>query len=73
MKTLLASVFALAMLGATAASADVGVGVHVGGVGVHAGVGGDHYDRGRRHHHRRCVRWGWRNHHQVRYCRQWSW
>jgi len=71
MKTLLASIFALSMLGATAASADVGVGVHVGGVGVHAAIGGDdHHDRG---HYRHCSTWGWHNHHHGRYCRRWSW
>jgi hypothetical protein len=42
MKSIIASVFAVALLGATAASAQVGVGVHVGGVGVHAGVGVHH-------------------------------
>ena len=71
MKTLIASVFALSLLGATAANAEVGVGVHVGGVGagVHMGTD-DHHDRGR---HRRCHTWGWRNHHHDRYCRHWGW
>ena len=69
MKKLIASVFALTLLGAaasTTAEAQVGAGVHVGdvGVGVHVGV---------HHHHRRhvCGTWGWRNH--ARYCRRWYW
>ncbi len=40
----------------TAANADVGVGVHIGGVGAGVHLGG--------HHHRHCH---WRHHH--RYCR----
>ena len=68
MKKLIASVFALSLLGATAAQAEVGVGVHVGGVGVHVGAGG-HHDRG--YHHRRCHSWGWHRHHRDRYCRGW--
>lgn len=73
MKTLVASLFALSLLGgtslltATAANA-AGVGVHVGGAGVHIHLG----DRHRGYHHRRhCVRWGYRHH--QRYCRRWSW
>jgi len=68
MKFLAASVLALGLLGATAANAEVGVGVHVGGVGagVHMGIG-DHH-RGH-HRHRHCVRWS-RHHHT---CRQWGW
>jgi hypothetical protein len=39
MKPIIASIFALALLGAATASAqDVGVGVHVGGAGVSVGV-----------------------------------
>jgi hypothetical protein len=66
MKTVIASIFAVALLGATAASAEVGVGVHVGGVGagVHVGV----HDV---HHARRCRTWGWRNHHREHYCVRW--
>ena len=70
MKSLAASVFALVLLGTTAATADVGAGVHVGnvGVGAHIGVGdGDH------HRHHRCGSWGWRNHHHDRFCRRWYW
>jgi hypothetical protein len=52
MKTLFASVLALALLGSTAASASI-IGVHVGPVGLHIG----------HHHHHHC---GWRHHH--RYC-----
>jgi hypothetical protein len=52
MKTLLASIFALTLLG-TAANAAI-VGVHVGGVGVGVGVHGHshHY----RHHYTRRHR-----------------
>ena len=65
MKMLVASIFALTLLGTTAASADlIGVGVHVGGVGVGAHLGGDGY-----HHHRHCHGWGYRHH--QRYCRGW--
>lgn len=61
MKTIIASLFALTLLGTTAASADVlGVGVHVGGIGVGAHIGG---------HHRHCHGWGYHHHH--RYCRGW--
>jgi hypothetical protein len=58
MKILVASLFALSLLGATAASADgIGAGVHIGpvGVGVHAGA-----------RHRHCG--GWDHHHR---CRHW--
>ncbi len=52
MKTLIASIFALTLLGAGAADAAV-VGVHVGGIGVGVGVGhGHHY----RHHYVRRHR-----------------
>jgi hypothetical protein len=50
MKTLFASVLALALLGATTAGADV-VGVHVGPVGVGVGI---HHHCHWRHHHRHC-------------------
>ncbi|MEJ0028781.1 MAG: hypothetical protein WDN01_22365 [Rhizomicrobium sp.] len=73
MKILIASIFALGLLGATAATpatAAVGVGVHIGGVGagVHLGIG----DRNRHRYHsrRHCVSWGYRHH--QRYCRRWS-
>ncbi len=62
MKTFVATLFALTLLGTTAASADVGLGVHIGGLGagVNLGVHG---------HHRHCHGWGYRHHH--RYCRGW--
>lgn len=64
MKILLASIFALTLLGSTAASADIlGVDVHVGGIGAGAHIGGGH------HHYRHCHGWGHRHHH--RYCRSW--
>jgi hypothetical protein len=64
MKTLIASVFALTLLGTTAASADLlGVGVHIGGVGADAHIGGGY------HHHRHCHGWGYHHHH--RFCRGW--
>jgi hypothetical protein len=59
MKTVLATVLAIALMGASAASA---AGVRVGD--VHIGVGG--------HHHRHCSAWGWHNHHHDRYCRTWG-
>jgi hypothetical protein len=46
MKTLIASIFALALLGTSAADAAI-IGVHVGGIGV--GIGGHH---GHYHHYR---------------------
>jgi hypothetical protein len=61
MKTLIVSIFALTLLGTTAASAGIGLGVHVGGIGVGAHIGG--------HHHRHCTRWS-RHHHT---CRSWGW
>lgn len=67
MKSLAASVFALVLLATTAASAEVGAGVHVGNVGVGAHIAiGDHP------HHRHCGSWGWRNHHHDRFCRRWN-
>jgi len=81
MKILIASIFSLSLLGATAASADVGVGAHVGdvGAGVHVGTDDEHHDRdhrddrGYQHRHRHCVSWGYHysDHHRVRYCRHW--
>lgn len=63
MKTLIASIFALTLIGATATNAEgVGAGVHIGGVGVGIHVGG---------HHRHCASWGWRHHHSERFCRAW--
>ena len=66
MKKMIALLFGLALIGASAANAGIGIGAHVGSVGVHVGVG---------HHHRsapHCVAWGWRHHHQGRYCVRWS-
>jgi hypothetical protein len=53
MKTLIASIFALTLLGAGAADAAI-VGIHVGGIGVGVGVHGHghHY----RHHYVRRYR-----------------
>ena len=67
MNKLIVSILALSLMGATAASADVGAGVHVGpvGVGAHVGI----HDN---HHARECASWGWRHHHHDRYCRRWS-
>jgi hypothetical protein len=70
MKTIIASVFAVALIGASAANAQVHVGVHVGG--VHVGVGAHTYHRPVYHrpayhpvyHARHC--W-WSNHRH--YCR----
>jgi len=49
--TLFASVFALALLGASVSSAAI-IGVHVGPVGV--GIGGHHCHWHHHHHHRHC-------------------
>ena len=49
MKTLIASIFALTLLGAGVADAAV-VGVNVGPVGVGIGVHGHHYHRHYRHY-----------------------
>jgi hypothetical protein len=79
MKTLIASMFALALLSAGAASAEVGAGAHVGPVGVGAGAGsggvgaGAHVGpvgvgAGIHGHHRHCASWG-RHHHN---CRRWG-
>jgi hypothetical protein len=57
MKTLIASVFALGLLGASVAPA-AALTVHIGG--------GYHH-----HHHRHCGGWGW--HHHARFCRHWGW
>jgi hypothetical protein len=79
MKSLIVSIFALSLVAATAASAQVGVGVNVLGVGVGAHVGpngvgaGAHVGAlgagvGVHGHGRRCSSWGWRNH--EHYCRR---
>lgn len=69
MKSLISAAFAATLLCVTAASASVGVGVHVGGVG--AGVSVGVHDSGYRHHPRRCGAWAWRHHHREHYCRRW--
>ena len=51
MRILIASVFAVALLGATAADAAI-VGVHVGPIGVGVGVHHHHHHHYRRHWHR---------------------
>jgi len=48
MKTLIASIFALALLGTSAADAAI-IGVHVGPIGV--GVGTHHYHHYRHHYY----------------------
>ena len=53
MKTLIASVIALTLLGAGAAAARPIVGVHVGGVGIGIGAHGHHYHHHYRHHYHR--------------------
>jgi hypothetical protein len=68
MKSLVASVFALALLGAGTAFAQAGAGGEVERVGtsVHAKGLGEEMD----YHHRVCHGgWYWRHHH--RYCRRW--
>jgi hypothetical protein len=64
MKSIIASVFAVALLGATAASAQVGVGVHVGG--VHVGVGAHvHPVYHRPYYHPAARRCWWSNHRHI--------
>jgi hypothetical protein len=54
MKLLIASLFAVAMLGAASADADI-IGAHVGPVHVGLGVGHGHYHHCHwHHHHRHC-------------------
>jgi hypothetical protein len=71
MKALIASIFALTLLGATAANAGIGIGAHIGsvGAGVHLGV----HDGYRHHryyrHYRHCTDWGWSHRRHERYCR----
>jgi len=86
MKILVASLFALSLLGATAAQADdlVGLGVHVGPVGVGANVGGDssyhdrdyndrYYNDGYYHDgYRHSGYHGYYGHH-GRHCSSWGW
>ena len=53
MKTLIASIFALTLLGAGASAANAAiVGVHVGGIGVGVGVHGHSHHHHRHHYHR---------------------
>lgn len=66
MKKLVATIFALTLMGATVANAQgVGVGVHVGGVGVGVHLGTHHAQR-------HCVSWGRHRDSHSRYCRRWS-
>jgi Mn2+/Fe2+ NRAMP family transporter len=58
MKALIASVFALGLLGASLTSAEA--------MTIHVAVGHHHW-----HHHRHCGAWGW--HHHARWCRRWYW
>jgi hypothetical protein len=67
MKALIASVFAVGLLGASVSSAQA-LTIHVGHhYGYHHG---HHYHYGWRHH-RHCGAWGW--HHHARFCRYWRW
>lgn len=71
MKLLVASIFALSLLGAGAAnSGGIGIGAHVGpvhlGVGAHAGSHDRSYHRGHRH----CISWGGHGH--YRHCHRWG-
>jgi len=54
MKTLIVSIFALALLGTSAADASI-IGVHVGGIGVGIGTHG-HYHHYYRHRYHRYYR-----------------
>ena len=58
MKALIASVFALGLIGASANSASA-LTIHI--------------SDGHHHHHRHCTSWGWHHHHHDRYCRGWGW
>lgn len=60
MKTLLASVLALALMGAGASNAAI-IGAHVGPLGVGIGVR-HHHHHYYHHHHHYCF---WRHHHRV--------
>ena len=59
MKALIASLFALGLLGASATSASA--------LTIHIGDGHHHWG-----HHRHCNNWGWHHHHE-RFCRRWDW
>lgn len=88
MKALIASIFALTLLGAAAANADgIGVGAHIGGVGAGVHVGGGDVVGGGAHigsvgagahvgighrHYRHCDSWGWSRRLHERYCRSWN-
>ena len=88
MKALIASIFALTLLGAAAANADgIGVGAHIGGVGAGVHVGGGEVVGGGAHigsvgagahvgvghrHYRHCDSWGWSRRRHERYCRSWN-
>ena len=62
MKALIASVFALGLLGASVAPADALI-IRVGP--------GHHWGHHWEHRYRHCDRWDW--HHHARWCRHWSW
>jgi len=88
MKTLIASLFALSLLGgaslagATPANA-AGVGIHIGGAGANIHVGDGHHDRyrypdryryhDRYRHYRSRHCTRWGYRHHTRYCRGWGW
>jgi|HubBroStandDraft_5_1064220.scaffolds.fasta_scaffold1618620_1 hypothetical protein len=66
MKSIIASIFAVALLGATAATAQVGVGVHVGGVGVGVGIHAHSYHRGYvGHPYNHGAHCWWSNHRRI--------
>jgi hypothetical protein len=58
MKAIIASIFALGLLGASVSSADA--------LTIHIGPGHGYYHGW---HHHRCWGWGW--HHHQRFCRGW--
>ena len=72
MKTVIASLLALGLLGVSAANADV-VGVRVGHGHMAVVTNDRHHDYRHeyRHHVRRCSAWAWRHHHREHYCRSW--
>lgn len=81
MKKLIASIFALSLIGAAAnAGGDIGVRTGDGGTSIQLRVNDNGHDGQRDHqhyHHRRaphCVAWRshWRHHHRERYCARWS-
>jgi hypothetical protein len=71
MKALIASIFALTLLGATAANAGIGAGARIVGASITISMGNGHHHY--RHHYRHCTSWGWSHRHHERYCRRWGW